>query len=88
MGSIASAIYDDENDWYDFKKLAGITDLTDSVYSEAARFAKAGFYDNNYSGARLKLYIKHMLEVQNLKTQHAKELKEYEEYLNYKARFE
>ena len=88
MGNIFSAINDDEEEWCDFKAAAGIANLTGSCYSRVAVHAKEGFYTHGYVSARLKLFIKHMLEIDKLKEEQNKELKEYDDYIKYKAKFQ
>jgi hypothetical protein len=78
MGSIISAINDDEDEWHLIKSSFEIKDVKWGVYSEEARHAKFGFNEFGFKGRRLKLYVKHMLERTALEQRQDTEVRELE----------
>jgi hypothetical protein len=76
MSSSLQSIYDDEQDWSDFKIKAGIVGTPWQLYSQEYDLAKQGFYSSRYEGRRLKLYVKQEIELFELKQAHQKELQE------------
>jgi len=80
MGSVMSAIRDDEDDWERLKCEAGISEVTWDVYSNEASWAKSGFEKLGFTGKRLKLHVKHARETQELAKSHSIELETFNEF--------
>lgn len=81
MGDSRSAIYDDENDWDDLQRRAGISKRVDSnPYSFEAGKAKVGF-DKGYTGEVLLAFINKEKQVANLNTQIAELHKKFDQYV-------
>jgi hypothetical protein len=78
MGSVLSAIFDDENEWFSLMKKADIQDRDWKLYSEEWEFAMEGYKRSGYKGRKLKLYVKQQLEKRNLDRAHKKEFQELE----------
>lgn len=76
MGSTVDTIYQDEREWSDFKIKTEITGTPWTLYSQQYNLAQQGFYNNQYTGRRLKLYVKQEMELFDLKEKHRKELQE------------
>ena len=66
MSDIASAYYDDIDEWHRFCRMANIPYESWSVYSKEADHAKKGYDCFSYKGSRLKLYVKHCMEREKL----------------------
>ena len=79
MGNIMSAIYDDECEWDNEKHKLEISDVSWSPYSRETRLAKEGNATFGFRGARLRLYIKHSIQKEDLEKAQAAELKIFEE---------
>jgi hypothetical protein len=77
MGCGKKAYDDDLESWIWFKKNADIEDAKWDVYSDEARFAEQGKRDHKYTGRRLKLHVKHCMEMQELRLKHEKEVQEF-----------
>lgn len=84
MGSVMSAIRDDENEWERLKCEAGISEVDWDVYSNEAAWAKSGFEKLGFTGTRLKLHVKHARETQELARHHSNELEEFTEFTRLK----
>lgn len=87
MSSICSAIHDDEDRWYDLKKLAGITNNWD-VYSKEASFAREAYTKLGYTKEILLKYVSLQMDLLKLQAEHRKSEDEYKLYLQLKKRFE
>ncbi len=81
MSSGQKAATDDEDDWYDLKQEAGVQDTNWQVYSDECRYAKEGYKSKGFTGARLKLFVKHAVEDQKVRERHAKEFHALEEVI-------
>ena len=57
MGSIMSAIRDDEDDWDTVRRNASINQVWRTVYSREAGYAKEGFYKHKLTGLELINYV-------------------------------
>lgn len=66
MGSVLSAIRDDEEEWYDLVNRAGISDQKWKLYSEEAGFAEEGFVKHKMAGALLVKFVHAKKEVKRL----------------------
>jgi len=69
-----SACADDENDWYDFKKNYGITDVKWDVYSVEASVARKVGREQGFDGRTLKLLVQQELENRAMAQRHVAEL--------------
>lgn len=87
MGDSRSAVYDDEEDWDDLKRRADIKSATWKVYSPEARYAKIGFGEHGYTGRRLSLYVKHEMELSNLRSKHNEELAELSKLIELESKY-
>lgn len=76
MGSVMSAIRDDEDEWADLKRKAGITDVTWPPYSPQAEAAKKLFREEQLTGRLLKLKVQHTIEQRLMLARHAQEVDE------------
>lgn len=88
MGSIMSAIRDDDDEWGNLRVHAGINQVWWTVYSQEAVFAKEGFYKHKLQGTDLINYVysemaKHLAKVAD----RAKDARR-KQYLELKAEFE
>lgn len=83
MGCGQKAVSDDEDDWDDLKRKAGIQEVSWQVYSFEAGKAKEIFTKskNKTTGLKLKLLVNHAKELRNLEVQQAQELKDLENAL-------
>lgn len=92
MGSITSAIADDEDEWYDFCMKVGIMEFmsmkTWGCYSMQARWAREGYDQYKFTGAHLMEYIELAEKLQALVNSFQSRQKEYQEYLRLKAIYE
>lgn len=75
MGSIMSSIRDDENDWDDFRRKTGL-DTNWEVYSREAEYARDIHKERGYTGRELKLAVRHLVEMNDLRIKQANEWKE------------
>lgn len=75
MGSVMSAIRDDEYEWGALQINAGIHDCGWKLYSIEWDLARQGF-KAGMSGKRLKLFVKQEIETRELSIKHKKELAE------------
>lgn len=82
MGSSISAIYDDEREWEQEKKNMGIPEVQWSPYSRETRVAKTAWKQLGYYGARLKLHVKHAIQLEDLTKAQQKELETFEKMFN------
>lgn len=87
MGNAISRWHDDDDDWQTLKRTADISDVSWDVYSREADHAKYG-YEKKLTGGRLKMYVKHALELDKLKERQTKEIEEYEKFLKLKSKYE
>lgn len=75
MGDSRKAIAEDEDEWDRLKKAAKLTDVNWDVYSKESTLTRKGF-NLGMRGRRLKLYVKHQLEHDQLVSKHKKEVDE------------
>jgi len=66
MSDSVSAYYDDIEEWNRFCRIANIEYGLWSVYSREADHAKKGYDVFSYKDRRLKLYVKHCMEREEL----------------------
>lgn len=85
MSSGRQAAYDDELEWEALKKARRITDVRWVEYSPEARIVKTS--PTAYDGARLKLYVTHQIEQQELKCKQDAEVEEFKTYQKLKEKF-
>jgi hypothetical protein len=76
LGCGQKAVADDEDDWNNFKKFANINDVNWRVYNQEAGFAVTAYNKSKYTGRRLKLEVKHMVEEVKLKREQYNEINE------------
>jgi hypothetical protein len=81
MSSIRSAIADDEDEWYQLAQEANVSDMRWDVYSLEADHARLGFRTLGLTGARLKLHVRHEMELVALRRRHLQEQAEYDQYI-------
>lgn len=81
MGSVISAIIDDEREWDALQVKLDIKDMKWQLYSHEWEYARFGWKELALTGKRLKLYVKHQSEIRELKLRHKKELTELETLL-------
>lgn len=82
MGSITSAIYDDEREWEQEKKNMGIPEVPWSPYSRETHVAKTTWKQLGFYGARLRLHVKHTIQLEDLIKAQQKELEMFEKMFN------
>lgn len=75
MSSGQKQCWEDEEDWAFLKKTAGIQDVRWDVYSNEATLARQGVRQG-FSGIRLKTYVRHEIEKQELARRQKAELDE------------
>lgn len=81
MGSVLSAIRDDEREWEALQAKLDIKDMKWQLYSHEWEYARFGWKELAFTGRRLKLYVKHQSEIRELKLRHKKETIELETLL-------
>lgn len=82
MGSITSAIYDDEREWEHEKKNMGIPEVPWSPYARETVIARSAWKQLGYYGARLKLHVKHVIQLEDLIRTQKTELEMFEKMFN------
>lgn len=88
MGSVMSAINDDENDWIDFKRRAQIPfSVKWTVYSTEAFYARELFNKEGIFGEHLIQIVELMREIDKVRTAFKSQNEEYQEYLRLKEKF-
>ena len=87
MGCGPSACADDASDWDNLASKAGIANTRWDCYSNEARFAKDGYRNHKHTGRRLKLYVRHQMELRDLKIKQAKDVADLEKLAELEAQF-
>ena len=87
MSDIASAYYDDIEEWHRFCRMANIPYESWSVYSKEADHAKKGYDCFSYKGSRLKLYVKHCMEREKLENKIKQEEAEFSEMIKLNEKY-
>lgn len=81
MGSVISAIIDDEREWDALQAKLDIRDMKWKLYSREWEYARFGWRELAFTGRRLKVYVKHQCEIHDLRLKHKKENTELETLL-------
>lgn len=81
MGSVLSAIRDDENGWDALQVKLDIRDMKWQLYSPEWDYARYGWKELALTGKRLKLYVKHKCEIREQRLRHKKEVTELDTLL-------
>lgn len=81
MGSVMSAIRDDEDEWEALQTKLDIKDMKWKLYSREWEYVRFGWKELAFTGKRLKVYVKHQCEINDLKLRHKKETIELETLL-------
>lgn len=73
-------LYDEEEDWIDFKTKYNLKDTGWDVYSKEASFAQTAVKKGLISTNRIKLYVRQQLEELQLKEKHRAEWLSLDQY--------